>query len=49
MLPTDLSHITVYIILSVANITILIYLVIPFTNKKRKNVYDWVARTEVVH
>lgn|SRR5690625_1167640 len=49
MLPSTLSDITVYIILSVANITILIYLVIPFTNKKRKNVYDWVARTEVVH
>ncbi|CAD2073727.1 RDD family protein [Phocicoccus pinnipedialis] len=49
MLPSSLSEITVYIILNVVNLAILTYLIIPFTNKKKKNVYDWVAGTEVVH
>lgn len=49
MLPSSISDITVYILLSAVNIAILVYLIIPFTNKKRKNVYDWVAGTEVVH
>lgn len=49
MLPSSLSEITVYIILNVVNLAILTYLIIPFTNKKRKNVYDWVAGTEVIN
>ncbi|MDW0115589.1 RDD family protein [Sporosarcina thermotolerans] len=49
MLPSSLSEITVYIILNAVNLAIVAYLIIPFTNKKRKNVYDWVAGTEVVH
>lgn len=49
MLPSSLSEITVYIILNVVNLAILTYLIIPFTNNKKKNVYDWVAGTEVVH
>lgn len=49
MLSSSLSEITVYIILIVVNLAILTYLIIPFTNKKKKNVYDWVAGTEVVH
>lgn len=49
MLPSDLSELTVYIILSAVNLAVLIYMVIPFTNKKRKNIYDWVAGTEVIH
>ena len=49
MLPSSLSEITVYIILNVVNLVIVTYLIIPFTNKKKKNVYDWVAGTEVVH
>lgn len=48
ILPSDLSEMTVFIILSAVNIVILIYLIIPFTNKKRKNIYDWVSGTEVV-
>ena len=48
MLPTDFSEISVYVILNAVNLAILIYLIIPLTNKKRKNVYDWVAGTEVV-
>lgn len=48
LLPTDLTEITVYLILNAVNLAIIIYLIIPFTNKKRKNVYDWIAGTEVV-
>ncbi|EKN63848.1 RDD domain-containing protein [Neobacillus bataviensis LMG 21833] len=48
MLPTDFSEITVYVILNAVNLIILLYLIIPLTNKKRKNVYDWIAGTEVV-
>lgn len=48
VLPTDFSEITVYVILNAVNLAILIYLIIPLTNKKRKNVYDWIAGTEVV-
>ena len=48
MLPTDFSQITIFVILNAVNIVIIIYLIIPFTNKKRRNVYDWVADTEVV-
>ncbi|MGE7766932.1 RDD family protein [Peribacillus sp. NPDC096540] len=49
MLPSAFSEVTVYIILSAANLAIIIYLIIPLTNKKGKNVYDWLAGTEVVH
>ena len=49
MLPTDFSEITVFVIINAVNLAILLYLIIPLTNKKRKNVYDWVAGTEVVH
>jgi len=48
MLPSGLSEVTVYIILNAVNLAILMYLVIPLTNKKRKNVYDWMAGTGVV-
>jgi len=47
-LPTSLTEITVYVILSAANFAIIIYLIIPLTNKKRKNIYDWIAGTNVV-
>lgn len=49
MFPSTLSDMTVLIILYAVNLAILIYLIIPLTNKKKKNVYDWVAGTEVVH
>lgn len=48
MLPTNISEITVFVILNTVNFTVLLYLIIPLTNKKRKNIYDWVARTAVV-
>jgi uncharacterized RDD family membrane protein YckC len=48
MLPTDFSEFTVYVILYAVNLVILLYLIIPLTNKKRKNIYDWIAGTEVV-
>ena len=48
LLPTNLTQITVYVILSTANLAVIIYLIIPFTNKKRNNVYDSIAGTEVV-
>lgn len=49
MLPTNLSETTVFIILNAVNLAILVYLIIPLTNKRKKNVYDWVAGTEVIH
>lgn len=49
MLPSSISDITIYIILSTVNFAILVYLIFPFTNKKRKNVYDGIAGTEIVH
>lgn len=48
MLPTELSQITVFVILNAVNLAILLYLVIPLTNKNRKNVYDFAAGTQVV-
>ncbi|MGM8366408.1 RDD family protein [Virgibacillus sp. W0181] len=48
MLPTNYSEITIFIILNAVNLAIILYLIIPLTNKKRKNVYDWIAGTVVV-
>ncbi|MFD2132163.1 RDD family protein [Pseudogracilibacillus auburnensis] len=48
MLPSSMSDMIIYIILGIVYFAILVYLIIPFTNKKRKNVYDWIAGTEVV-
>lgn len=48
LLPTNLTQITVYVILNAVNLAVIIYLIIPLTNKKRKNVYDWIAGTKVV-
>jgi len=49
MIPSSISDITIYITLSIVNMAILVYILIPLTNKKRKNVYDWVAGTEVIY
>jgi len=49
MLPSNLSEKTVFIILIAVNLAILVYLITPFTNKRKKNVYDWVACTEVIY
>src|SRR5699024_2917418 len=46
ILPSTLSEMNVLIILNAVNIAILVYFIVPLTNKKRKNVYDWVAGTE---
>ncbi|RDU38717.1 RDD family protein [Neobacillus piezotolerans] len=48
VLPSGFSDSTVIVILSGVNLLILLYLIIPLTNKRRKNVYDWIAGTEVV-
>lgn len=48
MLPSRLPEITVLSILIAVNLTIVAYIIIPFTNKRRKNVYDWIAGTAVV-
>lgn len=49
MLPSSMSDMTIYIILGIVYFAIIVYLIIPFTNKKRENVYDWLAGTEVVN
>ena len=48
ILPTDFSETTVFVILNAVNLAILLYLIIPLTNKNRKNIYDWVAGTKVL-
>lgn len=48
MLPSRFSELTIIVILTIVNLIILIYLVTPLTNKKRKNIYDWIAGTVVV-
>lgn len=48
MLPSNFSEITLLIILSAVNLAIIIFLITPFTNKQRKNVYDWIAKTKVI-
>ncbi|QAS52057.1 RDD family protein [Halobacillus litoralis] len=48
MLPTSYSEKTLYIVLNTVNVAILLYLIVPFTNKKRRNIYDWLAGTAVV-
>ena len=48
ILPTDLSEVTVYVLLNGVNLAIISYLIIPLTNQQKKNVYDWIAGTKVV-
>lgn len=48
MLPSNFSEITLLIILSAVNLAIIIFLITPFTNKQRKIVYDWIAKTQVI-
>jgi len=48
MLPNDISEVIILGILYVVNFVILLYVIIPLTNKKRKNIYDWIAGTAVV-
>ena len=49
ILPSNLSEITVLIILTTVNLAILFYLLIPFTNKRRKNIHDWASGTIVIN
>ncbi|MBS4203598.1 RDD family protein [Bacillus sp. FJAT-49754] len=46
--PTVFSEITIMVILYVAMFTVLIYLLSPLSNKKRRTIYDWIAGTKVV-
>lgn len=48
MLPSPFSEWTMLIILSAVNLVVIAYIIIPFTNKKQQNVYDWIAGTEVI-
>lgn len=47
MLSSSISEDVIYLLLIAVNGMILVYLVVPLTNKKRKNVYDWITGTEV--
>lgn len=49
VLPSQLSEMIIYLFLSLVNIALILYVIVPFTNKRRKNIYDWVARTIVIH
>src|SRR5690625_1402500 len=49
MLPSNIPEMTVLIILIAVYLAILVYLITPFTNKEKKNVYDWVAGTKVIY
>ncbi|MBS4221748.1 RDD family protein [Bacillus sp. FJAT-49682] len=46
--PTVFSEISIMVILYVAMFTVLIYLLSPLSNKKRRTIYDWIAGTKVV-
>lgn len=48
ILPSSLEQSTVLVILITVNVIALLYLVFPLTNKRRKNIYDWVAGTVVI-
>lgn len=48
ILPSRIPEIAVLIVLIAVNLAIVTYLIIPFTNKKRQNVYDWIAGTTVI-
>ncbi|WP_308635807.1 RDD family protein [Paenibacillus silvisoli] len=47
-LPTDVPETVLMVILISVNVAMILYLVCPLTNKKRKAVHDWVAGTYVV-
>lgn len=47
ILPTHYSEFIIFIILTAVNVTIILYLIVPLTNRKRKTIYDWVADTAV--
>jgi len=49
ILPSTLSEMTILIILNAVNLAILVYLLIPLTNKRKENIYDWSAGTMVIH
>ncbi|MFZ0477170.1 MAG: RDD family protein [Halobacillus sp.] len=49
LLPSDFSERTLYFILSAVYITVFLYLILPLTNPKRRNIYDWAAGTVVIN
>ncbi|MFC4619473.1 RDD family protein [Camelliibacillus cellulosilyticus] len=48
MLPNSLSQSIIIAALIASYVLPVLYLVFPFTNQKRKTVYDWIAGTEVI-
>lgn len=48
-LPTDIPETTTLLILSTSNLVAFIYLLSPLTNRKRKTIYDWIVRTQVIY
>lgn len=48
MLPSNLSEMTLLFILSAVNLIILVYLITPLLNKRKKSIYDWMASTVVI-
>ncbi|WP_082234498.1 RDD family protein [Halobacillus massiliensis] len=48
MLPTVFSGTILYIILISVNICIIAFLIVPLTNRKKQNIYDFAAKTIVV-
>lgn len=48
MLPSNFSEMTIFIILNGVNVAILLYLITPFTNRYKKNIYDYIAGTKVI-
>lgn len=47
-LSSSISEFTIYLVLGCVYFLVALYLILPFTNKKRKNVCDWCARTVVI-
>ena len=48
ILPSPFAEITILVILTAVHVVVLLYLLFPLTNKKRKTIYDWVAGTVVM-
>jgi len=48
ILPSSIPEFILIIILIAIHVVIILYLVLPFTNKQRKNLYDWLAGTTVI-
>ncbi|MBS4175355.1 RDD family protein [Bacillus sp. FJAT-49736] len=47
--PSSLPDSLITFILFTANILAILYIFFPLVNKQRKNIYDWIAGTSVIH